>query len=368
VSKEALRIAIVGCGQIAQQHMQNYRNLPGVKMVAFCDLNMEAAQKAAAEYGPADALSDFREVLKRDDVDAVDVCLHNNLHAPVTIAALEAGKHVYCEKPMAGSYKDALAMQDAAQRTGKMLHIQLGFLYAPETRAARELTAGGHLGEVFHGRSAGFRRRGRPYVDGYGTPNFVQKKQASGGALYDMGVYHISQMLYLLGNPDVARISGKTYQKVPIDAARQASSNYDVEELAVGLIRFSGGHSMELVESWAANLDGFGGSYLLGSLGGIHLAPFGFFHNLDDLELSSTIDLGAARFRWANVRGDGHFYDSSQGHWLAALRGDVPLLPTAEIGLNTMLISEGIYLSQKLDREITAEEVREASVSTAIQI
>lgn len=368
VSKDALRIAIVGCGQIAQQHMANYRNLPGVEMVAFCDLDQAAAQRASEEYGPCDVYSDFREVLKRGDIDAVDVCLHNNLHAPVTIAALEAGKHVYCEKPMAGSYADALAMSEAAKRTGKMLHIQLAFLYAPETRAARELIRDGLLGDVFHGRSAGFRRRGRPYVDGYGTANFVRKAQASGGALYDMGVYHISQMLYLLGNPTVERVSGKTFQRIPIDAAREASSGYDVEELAVGLVRFDGDRSMELVESWAANLDGFGSSYLLGSLGGVRLSPFGFFQNVGDLELSSTVDLGAAKFRWSTVRGDGEFYDSSQGHWLAALCGDVPLLPTAEIALNTMLVSEAIYLSQKLNREVTAEEVREASASTAIRL
>ncbi|RYG25160.1 Gfo/Idh/MocA family oxidoreductase [bacterium] len=368
MSKDALRIAIVGCGQIAQQHMKNYRDLPGVQMVAFCDLDQAAAKKSADEYGPADVYSDFREVLKRDDVDAVDVCLHNNLHAPVTIAALEGGKHVYCEKPMAGSYADAVAMKEAAQKTGKMLHIQLAQLYAPETRATQELIRDGHLGDVYHGRSAGFRRRGRPYVDGYGTSNFVRKASASGGALYDMGVYHISQMLYLLGNPEVSRVSGKTFQKVPIDPAREASSGYDVEEMAVGLVRFAGGRSLELIESWAANLDGFGGSYLLGSLGGVRLTPFGFFQNLGDLELASTVNLGAASFRWANVRGDGAHYDSSQGHWLAALRGDVPLLPSMDIALNTMLISEAIYLSERLDREVTADEVRQASVSTAMNV
>ncbi len=367
MSNDAQRIALVGCGQIAQQHMQKYATLEGVRMVAFCDLDEGAARRAAETYG-GDVLTDFREVLKRDDVDAVDVCLHNNLHAPVTIAALEAGKHVYCEKPMAGSYRDAEAMRDAARRTGRMLHIQLAHLYAPETRASRELIAAGMLGDVFHARSAGFRRRGRPYVDGYGAANFVRKAQASGGALYDMGVYHISQALDLLGNPEVARISGKTYQRVPIDSAREASSGYDVEELAVGLVRFVGDRSLELVESWAANLDGFGGSYVLGSLGGVRLSPFGFFHNVGDLELSSTVDLGAARFRWSNVRGDGAHYEGSQAHWLAALRGDVPLLPTAEIALNTMLVSEGIYLSQNLDREVTADEVRAASVSTAIEI
>jgi len=348
--------------------MDAYAKIPGAQMVAFCDMNLAAAQKAADTYGPAEAYSDFREVLARDDIDAVDVCLHNNLHMPATVAGLQAGKHVYCEKPMAGSYRDALTMLETAQATGKKLHIQLAQLYADSTRAAKELIAEGALGDIFHARSSGFRRRGRPYVDGYGTPNFVQKKQASGGALYDMGVYHISQILFLMGNPEVQRISGKTYQKIAMDEKRQAISNYDVEELAVGFIRFAGDRSMELIESWAANLDTFEGSFLLGDKGGVRLDPFGFFTNIGHIELKSTAELGASRFRWNNVVGDGEAYGSSQGHWIAALQGTAPLYPTAEIALNTMLISEGIYLSQTLGREVTAEEIREASVSTAIAI
>jgi len=365
---DKIRIGIIGCGQIAQQHMAAYAQLPGAQMVAFCDMNLAAAQKAAETYGPAEAYSDYREVLAREDIDAVDVCLHNNLHMPMTVAGLKAGKHVYCEKPMAGSYRDALTMLETARETGKHLHIQLAQLYADATRAAKELIAEGALGDVFHARSSGFRRRGRPYVDGYGTPNFVQKKQASGGALYDMGVYHISQILFLMGNPEVQRISGKTYQKIAMDAKRKEISNYDVEELAVGFIRFSGDRSMELIESWAANLDTFEGSFLLGDKGGVRLDPFGFFTNVGHVELKSTAELGTSRFRWNNVVGDGHAYGSSQGHWIAALQGEVSLYPSAEIALNTMLVSEGIYLSQALGREVTADEIREASVSTAIAI
>lgn len=365
---EPIRIGIVGCGQIAQQHMAAYAPLEGAKMVAFCDLNREAAERAAETYGPADVYQDIHELLKRDDIDAIDVCLHNNFHSSATIAGLRAGKHVYCEKPMAGSYRDALSMLEVARETGQKLHIQLAFLYTDATRAAKELIAAGELGDVFHARSTGFRRRGRPYVDGYGTPSFVQKKLASGGALYDMGVYHISQVLYLLGNPDVQRITGKTYQRIAMDEGRRQLSGYDVEELATGFIRFAGDRSMELIESWAANLDGFEGSFLLGSEGGVRLDPFGFYKNVGHIEMKATADLGASRFRWQNVVGDGDAYGSSQGHWIAALQGRVELLPTAEIALNTMLISEGIYLSQTHGREVTAEEVREASVSTAIQI
>jgi predicted dehydrogenase len=363
---QKIRIGIIGCGQIAQHHMRTYAGIEEAEMAVFCDARLESAQKAAEEFGPGDAVADYREVLGREDIDAVDVCLHNNLHAPVTIAALQAGKHVYCEKPMAGSYVDALAMHQAAEAAGRRLHIQLSTLYLDETRAARELISEGHLGEVFHGRSAGFRRRGRPFVDGYGTPSFVQKKHASGGALYDMGVYHIARILHLMGSPAPARISGQVYQKTDMDAGRREASGYDVEELGLGFIRFEDGRTMELAESWAAMLDGFGGSFVLGSKGGVRIDPFGFFTSLGHLSINATASLGEARYRWDNVVGDGPDWSDSQRHWIAALQGRVELMPTADIALSTMLISEGVYLSAEMGREVTAEEVREKSVSSAL--
>lgn len=365
---EQIRIGMIGCGQIGTSHVQTYKSIGDAKIVVFCDANRAAAEAAAALYGSGDVVSDFREVLARGDVDAVDVCLHNNFHATVTNEALLAGKNVYCEKPMAGSYRDAETMLATARETGKHLHIQLATLYGNESRAAKELIEAGELGTVYHARSTGFRRRGRPFVDGYGTSSFVQKKTASGGALYDMGVYHISQILYLMGNPKVERISGKTYQKVDMDPGRRSQSNYDVEEFAVGLVRFAEGRSMDLVESWAANLDDFGSSYLLGDVAGIRLYPFTFFKNVGALELASTANLGAANARWRTVAGQEGHYSESQAHWVAALQGKVPLLPTAETALNTMLVSEGIYLSEALGREVTADEVRAESKSTAIKL
>ena len=362
------KIGIIGCGQIAQQHFASYKDVAGAEIVICADINENAAKASAERFGVPNWTTDFREILAREDIDAVDVCLHNNFHMPATVAALEAGKHVYCEKPMAGSYRDAVTMLETAKRLGKMLHIQLGFLYMNETRAAKELIDLGELGEVFHARSTGHRRRGRPFVDGYGTPTFVQRRFSAGGALYDMGVYHISQCLYLLGNPDVTRISGKTYQKMEMDAARQASSNYDVEELGLGFIRFANDATLDIIEAWAVNLGGIEGSAIVGSKGGIRLNPFGFFKSYGNLDIDGSANLGSANFRWNNVGTDGGYYGDSQRHWIGAQEGKVPLLPTAEIALNTMLISEGIYLSERLGREVTAEEVLNESISTAVQI
>ncbi|MBV9866189.1 MAG: Gfo/Idh/MocA family oxidoreductase [Abitibacteriaceae bacterium] len=360
---KTIRIGMIGTGQIGKSHLSRYEKIPGAEIVALADINEAEVKRVAEQYKVPHVYTDFRELLKRDDIDAVDVCLHNNFHRPMTVVALEAGKHVYCEKPMAGTYRDAQIMYETAQKTGRKLSIQLATLFEKETRVAKTLIDEGRLGQLYHARSTGFRRRGRPYVDGYGTPTFVQKRNSGGGALYDMGVYHIARMLYLLGNPAIERITGKTYQKTAIDAEREKTSGYDVEELGLGFVRLSNDITLDLIEAWAIHLDRFDGSVLVGSEGGIRLDPFGFFTNIGDLEVNSTVDLDRASYRWHNVRGVGDVYNSAQNHWIAALQGRVELLPTAEVALNTALISEGIYLSNELKREVTADEVRELSKS-----
>jgi predicted dehydrogenase len=368
VSTDPIRIGIIGCGQIAQQHLSTYAKIRGAKVIACADIDPGAAASTAERFSIPNVYYTAHEMLRRDDLDAIDVCVHNNLHMRATRAALESGRHVYCEKPMAGTYRDACTMLETATELGCKLHIQLALLYANETRAARELIEAGELGDLYHARSTGFRRRGRPYVDGYGKPQFVQQETAGGGALYDVGVYNISQLLFLLGNPDVERISGKTYQQIDMDSERREAAGYNVEELGLGFVRFAGGVTLDIIESWAIHLDNFEGSSIVGSRGGVRLRPFSFHRSVGDLDVNATANMEGARFRWNNVRGDGELYGNSQEHWIAVLQGRVELLPTAEIALNTMLISEGIYLSERLGREVTAAEVRETSASRALPI
>ncbi len=364
---EPVNIGIIGVGQIGKRHIERHSKIAGANIIAIADVNEAEAKRVADEYGIPNVYTDFRALLQRDDLVAVDVCLHNNLHMPVTVAALEAGKHVYCEKPMAGSYIDAQTMLEASQRTGQKLHIQLRRIFNAETKAARQMIDNGKLGRVFHARSAGFRRRGRPFVDGYGTERFVQKEHASGGAIYDMGVYHISRMLYLLDNPDVLTISGKIYQETPMDEARRAQSNYDVEELGMGFVRLGGDITLDVMESWAVHLDTLGPSYINGSEGGVSFNPLKYFFSTGDLNVDGTIDTASFDRRRHLMNPDEDVYDSPEDHWIAALQGRVDLLPTAEIALNTMLISEGIYLSSERGSEVTAAEVRSASPSTAMK-
>jgi predicted dehydrogenase len=366
-NREEIRVGIIGTGRVGESRMKTYAGIEGARIVACADVNEAGSRRIAEAHGVAHVYGSFRDLLARDDIDAVDICLHNNFHMPVTLAALAAGKHVHCEKPMAGSYRDAEAMLVAAREHGRLLHIELSSMYSDETLAARELIAQGEVGAIYHARSTGFRRRGRPYVDGHGTAPFVQKRQSAGGALYDMGTHHIAQLLYLLDNPRVVRVSGAIYQATAMDERRRHASGYDVEELGVGLVRFASGVTLDIVEAWAAHLDAFGGSVLLGAKGGIRLRPFGFFKSSGHLDMDGTVDLERARRRFDQVRGDAGVFASSAAHFIAALQGKVELLPTAELALATMLITEGVYLSGELGREMTAEEIVARSVSCALE-
>src|SRR5687767_5054218 len=115
MSQEKVRVGVIGVGQIGKQHLKSYESVENAEVVAVADINESEAQKAAEQFGVPHIYADFREMLKRDDIEAVDVCLHNNFHSPMTVAALEAGKNVYCEKPMAGSFRDAQTMFDTAR-------------------------------------------------------------------------------------------------------------------------------------------------------------------------------------------------------------------------------------------------------------
>jgi predicted dehydrogenase len=363
---DKIRIGIIGVGQIGTHHLNTYAKIKDAEVVAVADLFPEKLEAAKKNFGIPDGYTDYKDLLARDDIQAVDVCVHNNKHNPLTIAALKAGKDVYCEKPMAGTYRDAAFMLETARALGRRLDIQIGTLFSLETKAAKRLIDEGHLGKLYYARSYGFRRRGRPFVDGYGTANFVDKSICAGGALYDMGIYHISNILYLLGNPEVKTITGATHQELDMYEDRRAFSNFSVEEMGLGWVRLAGGISMDIEESWAMHHDGSESPKVCGSKGGVKLSPFSYFSSLCDMPMTSTFDLQPSDTRWHACFPETDAYDNAQAHWVAALKGRVDLMPCAEIALNTMLISEGIFLSSKLGREVTAEEVKDKSISLAI--
>ena len=180
--KEIVNIAIIGCGGIANgKHMPSLKRLEGVHMVAFCDIIVERAEKAKDEFGTSDArvYKDYKELLENEpDVDAVHVCTPNRSHSYISIDAMESGKHVMCEKPMAKTYQDALAMCEAAKRTGNKLTIGYQNRFRKETQYLHQLCADGELGEIYFAKAHAVRRRAVP---NWGV--FLNEEEQGGGTL-----------------------------------------------------------------------------------------------------------------------------------------------------------------------------------------
>ncbi|SFS13137.1 Predicted dehydrogenase [Halomicrobium zhouii] len=380
---DEVTIGVIGAGNRGETHSEAYAEVPGATVAAVADVDEDAAQRLAERYDVPEVYADFRAMLDDSGVDAVDVCVHNNLHRPMAVAAFEAGKHVFCEKPLAGSYADAKAIADAAEAAGKHLGVQNETLLAPETRGAKTFVDEGNLGEISYARSVYSRRRGRPYVDGYGTPAFVSKESAGGGPVIDIGTYEIGRMLYLLDNPDVERVNGKTFEfyrdsydeslvgpNTDVYEDRLEDSGFDVEDAGTGAARLADGTRLEIRAAWHMYQSDERGA-VVGSTGGIELDPLEFHTTTNDYETTARIDVDeyeTRQGRLASERGYTADRPTQFDHWIETVRGDVEPIPTGDIALNSMLVMEGIYLSDELGREVSADEVVDNSESRSVDL
>jgi len=343
MASKKLKVGIIGTGQIGKHHIAGYKNIPDAEMVAVADLNEAEAKRVAAEYGIPHVFTDYHDLLAMDEIDSVDVCLHNFLHCPVTCDALEAGKHVYCEKPFATSAAEARKMVDTASKVGKRVSMQLGTLFSPEAQCAKELINKGVLGNIYYAKTSNYRRRGRPFVDGYGTANFVQKDKAGGGTINDMGVYHLGLMMWLLDTPKLKSVSGATFQELDMDKKRRKISGYNVEETAVGLVHFEGGLTLFFEESWAIHAEGGDGDRIYGSKAGMKLSPLTVCTNIGGVESNAAIQVGVWDGRMGLMDENHQAYRNQQTHLVWGLLGRIPMIDTGQIGLRVAEITEALY-------------------------
>jgi len=380
-----IEIGIVGAGNRGHVHANSYSEVDGADVVAVADVDEEAAAALADEFDVPAVYADARDMFDEANLDAVSVCVHNNLHRPMTEAAVDAGCHVFCEKPLAATYADAEAMVAAAEEAGVQLGVQNYTLFDDETRAARTLIAAGELGDPYYARGVYSRRRGRPYVDGYGTPGFVSKDSAGGGPIIDVGTYVLGQLLYLLGNAPVERVSGATFEHTDETydqtltgpnhdtyAERLQESGYDVEDVGLGTAHLADGTVLELRAAWHMFLPDRP-NVVAGTQGGLQLDPFEFYTTTGDYEATVSLDIDDYERRQGLLESESG-YDAERDvgqfhHWIATLDGsaDDPI-PTGDLAFNSTRVMEGIYLSQEAGRELTAEEIAERSESTAVEL
>lgn len=236
-----VRIGIIGCGAIAERlHVPEYAASPDAEIVAFCDVLKGRAQAVASKFAPgAQVFTDYRELLKKADVEGVSVCLPNNLHGPVTIAALKAGCNVLVEKPMATSVAEARRMLDAADKAGKLLAVNQSQRLFPAHAKAKEVMDSGIMGKVLH-VTAMFGHAGPEYWSPSGKW-FFNQKEARFGAMADLGVHKADLVRYLTGK-EVGSI-GAFYERLE---KKRAS----VEDNFVAALKFTDGTVGTLAASW----------------------------------------------------------------------------------------------------------------------
>ncbi|MBQ9413891.1 MAG: Gfo/Idh/MocA family oxidoreductase [Clostridia bacterium] len=278
---EKLKIGIVGAGNIAcNAHLKAYKECRNAVPVAICDLDFDRAKKAAEEFGISATYASVEEMLEKADIDAVDICTWNNGHAPVCIAAAKAGKHVLCEKPLAMTVEEGLAMKAAIDEAGVTFHLAVPSRFGYPNMYLRELYEAGEFGEVYYAKTSAIRRRGTP------TGWFTDKKTSGGGPVIDIGVHRIDAAWYLMGTPKPVRVSANVFYKIGDYQTKGVGrwqgtpcpdNQFDCEDAGVGIIHFENGATMLIEASWALNAPPKEETLICGTKAGATVEPLVIF-------------------------------------------------------------------------------------------
>lgn len=356
--KRVLKAGIIGCGGIANgKHMPSLVKIAQVQMTAFCDIVKERAVKAADDYGVkgAGVYTDYSELLKDDSIDLVHICTPNKSHARITVAALEAGKHVMCEKPMAKTPADALIMAEAAKRTGKKLTIGYQNRYRSDSQYLKNLCGDGELGEIYYAKAHAIRRRAVPT---WGV--FLNEEEQGGGPLIDIGTHALDLTLWMMDNYKPRSVMGSVYRKL---AERKNAANawgpwdpekYTVEDSAFGFIIMENGATISLESSWALNSlqTGEARTTLCGTRAGADM--------LEGLRINGE-KYGKLYVTKPNLDAAGvDFYegdkdnpaDSEARYWIDSILNDSDVLVKPEQALVVTQILDAIYESAKTGKPV----------------
>ena len=343
-----LKIAVVGAGFAGRVvHLPGYR-ASLAPVAALCDLDEDRARALAKEHSIPQVYTDWRAMLAEVQPDIVSVCLPNVFHHELTIAALEAGAHVLCEKPLATTVAEARSMFETARRKGRLLMTAQNFRFEPSTQAIKRAVESGALGQVYHAEATAVRRMGIPT---WGT--FHQRSFSAGGCLLDIGVHMLDQTLWLMGNPTPTKVSAVTQrrfgQRPDIAAARGNAwdpKRFDVEDFAVAFVRFQDGASLVLRASWVSHIaQNRFSSQLLGTEGGAITDPPTLYRLRDGLQVDEE---------FKNLPRPAS-YEGEVAHFLAVVRGQAKPLVREEETMNVQRILNAAYRSAEEGREVEVE-------------
>lgn len=348
-----LKLGVIGSGNIFRTaHAPVLAEHPEVEMIAICDIVPEKAAALAEKLGIPHVYTDYKELLARHpDLDAVDICTPNLFHSEVAVAALEAGIHVFCEKPDAVSPEQAERMADAAARSGKLLMTMRNNRFRPSIQFLKRYISNGHAGDIYTGRCGWLRRRGIPGKGGW----FTTKDLSGGGPLIDLGVHFIDVAIWLMGNPRPVSVTGAAYTKfAQSDLSDSVHSQFgesrkegtfDVEDLASGFIRFDNGATLQIEFSWASNIqEEMNFVELRGTEAGIK------FQN-GDVRIYTELE-GTLCDIMPKFPRDGNGHGEHLHHFIDCLQGRAEPILTPVDGVHMIRILSAIYESARTGSEV----------------
>ncbi|MFV0246180.1 MAG: Gfo/Idh/MocA family protein [Qingshengfaniella sp.] len=252
--KPKLRIGLIGSGFMGKAHVFGFAtaakvfDLPmEIELHTLADISDEAAARAAADFGFANATSDWRSLIDTPEIDVIDITAPNALHKEMALAAIAAGKHVYCEKPLAPLAADALEMADAAEAAGRKTQVGFNYLCNPMLSLAREMIAGGELGEI-----RGYRGlHAEDYMADANGPWTFRHDPAGGGALADIGSHALATAEYLLG--PITEVMGDCVTMISERPdGKGGTKQITVDDVGRAFVRFENGASGSIEGNWIA--------------------------------------------------------------------------------------------------------------------
>ena len=342
---DTVRIGYIGTGGIANfQVKQLLERRKDVQIVAGCDVSEEAVKKFAEEFNVPHTFSDYNEMLAHEELDAVSICTPNFMHKDPAVAALQAGKHVLVEKPMAMSAEEAKAMvaaEDASQGT-----LTMGFQYrlGAEAQILKRFSREGQFGDVLFARVQAMRRRGVP---NWGV--FGRKELQGGGPLIDIGVHLIECAHFLMGEPKPIAASAQMFTYMgdkPSDVDSSWSGwdykTYTVEDLAVGFVRFENGATMAIESSFIAHAKDAFNVQIMGTEGGCTLHPVAVFKD----EAGTMVNIEPGYVPKYNSMA------KKMDDWIARIKGERETQCPARAGLMVQEILQGLYDSAAAGKEV----------------
>jgi predicted dehydrogenase len=341
-------------GSIAQQHLAGYLQNPNVEVYAFCDINESRLKEMGEKYGVTRLYTDKDVMLAElPEIDAVSVCTWNSEHAPCTIAALNAGCHVLCEKPMATSEAEAKAMKEAADKNGKLLMIGFVRRYGNDCEILEDHINNGYLGDIYYGKATYLRRAGWP--GGW----FGDKSRSAGGPLIDLGVHVIDLTRYLVGNPKPVSVYGVTFDKLKnrpeikdVNTGWTAMTTtekpiFDVEDFASAMIRYDNGTVISVETSFSLNIQNDTGVIeLFGTKAGARLDP--------DLKIFTEYNgyMSNVSFKSATSMSFKIIFLREIDHFVDCIINGTKCKSPAEDGIELMKILDAIYESARTGHEV----------------